>query len=405
MKRRAFAPWLDQTNDVIATFISAAGRPDLINLAGGLPDPQVWPVDALSELAEEAIRLHPEESLAYGPNPGLPRLRDTIAKRLSTVGSGGTLNLTRDNVLITTGGTQALACVGAALLSPGQTIAAQSPTYLGALDAWRTRAPQYRPMVLEAEGFDATEDMAQAQFAYTVPNFSNPSGRLVPLEQRHALLAAARKTGCWLVEDDPYGALYYDGEPLPSLLELSAENADPTKPYDGPVVHLGTVSKMLAPGLRIGWIVAAPEMIKALSMAKLGMDMFSSGVCQVVSAKALERGLADDNREATCALYRARRDALCDALDTHASDLFQYEKPRGGMFVWVRARNAQLDTDALMQTALAHGVCISPSSVFDPEEKDRSGMRLNFTLNDEAKLEEGIRRLARATREALRAAA
>jgi 2-aminoadipate transaminase len=306
-------------------------------------------------------------------------------------------------VLVTTGGTQGLAALGAALLEPGQSVAAQSPTYLGALDAWRARQPVYRPMDLEDPGFDPRPDMAAAQFAYTVPNFSNPSGRLVDVAQRRALLQAAQDTGCWLVEDDPYGGLFYDAPPLPSLLELSATGTE--APYDGPVIYLGTVSKELAPGLRIGWVIAAPEAIAALSAAKQGMDMFSSGLCQVITALALDRGLMAEAQETMCALYRTRRDAFCDALERHLAGEFTWTRPSGGMFVWARARDTALDTDALMRAGLEEGVCLSPSSVFDPAHKDRSGMRLNFTLNPPDRLEEGAARLARAVKRLRRAAA
>lgn len=393
MSHPPFADWLSQTNDVTSTFLAAGQIPGLINLAGGLPDPSAWPVEALADLAREAVQDFPAESLAYGPVTGQPRLRDAIAARFSTEA----LPLTRDNVLVTTGGTQALAALGLALVMPGQTIAVQTPAYLGALDTWRARMPDYRPMVLEDPRFDPTAAMTGAQFAYTVPNFSNPSGRLVGTDRRRTLIDAARQTGTWLVEDDPYGALYYDGAPLPTMLEMAGPGS--------PVIYLGTVSKELAPGLRIGWAIAEPAMIEALSAAKQGTDMFSSGLCQMVTALAFERGVPEAIRPHILSMYRARRDALCAAMETHLSDWFTWEKPEGGMFVWARARDSRLNTDALMRAGLAEGVCISPSSVFDPAHRDHGGMRLNFTLNPPEKLEEGIRRLARTTRAVLRDAA
>ncbi|WP_374636349.1 PLP-dependent aminotransferase family protein [Paracoccus sp. (in: a-proteobacteria)] len=397
--RPDFAGWLAQGNDVTSVFLAAGQNPRLINLAGGLPEPALWPVDELADLAAEAVRDTPIETLAYGPIPGLPALRDLIAARFSGSSSGSGLRLSRENVLIVTSGMQALELVGKVLLEPGQLVAAQSPAYLGALDAWRPRGPHYRPMRLQDPDFDPVTALAGAQFAYTVPNFSNPTGRLVPLAQRQALVAAAHQTGTWLVEDDPYGALYYDDAPLPRLLELSGAAGHGI--YDGPVVYMGTLSKMLVPGLRIGWVIAAPQMIAALAAAKQGSDMCSSGLSQMLALKALQRDIPGRILPQILATYRSRRDALCAAMQEHLGEYLDWQLPSGGMFVWARVRNPALDTDRLLRHALAHDVCISPSSVFDPEGLDRGAMRINFTLNPPERLAEGTRRLAAAIRATL----
>lgn len=389
MPRPAFAQWLKTTNDVTKTFLAAGQIPGLINMAGGLPDPATWPVADLSTLAAHAVAEHPGDALAYSPIEGLPELRDLIAARFCAPG----LNLTRGNVLITTGGMQALDLIGKVLLEQGSLIAAQSPAYLGALDAWRPRGPTYRPMWLQSNGFDPQTAFQGAQFAYTVPNFSNPTGRLVGLADRKALVAAAESTGTWLIEDDPYGTLYYDGAPLPRMLSLSGRGE---QTYSGPVVYLGTLSKELAPGLRVGWVVASTEMIQALIAAKQGSDMCTSGLCQRITYEAFVAGLTDRVLPAILSLYRDRRDALCRAMSVHLANQFDWEIPSGGMFVWATARDPMMNTDILLQEALAHGVCISPSSVFDPEAQDRRSIRINFTLNDTEKLTEGVRRLAKA---------
>jgi 2-aminoadipate transaminase len=390
VQRPKLARWLAETNDVTQTFLSAGLIPGLINMAGGLPEPTTWPASDLSALAAKAVSEHPGDTLAYGPLEGLPILRDLIAARFSAPG----LSLTRENVLITTGGMQALDLIGKVLLDQGGLIAAQSPAYLGALDAWKPRHPTYRPMYLERAGFDPVAALRGAQFAYTVPNFSNPTGRLVGLEDRRQLVAAAEATGTWLVEDDPYGTLYYDGAPLPRMLTLSGKG-DST--YEGPVVYLGTLSKELAPGFRIGWAIAAPEVIRALVTAKQGSDMCTSGLCQRIAHDAFAAGLTERILPNVLALYRSRRDALCAAMADHLHGLFDWEVPSGGMFVWATARDPELNTDVLLREALAHGVCITPSSVFDPEGRNRRSIRINFTLNDPDKLAEGVRRLAKAT--------
>lgn len=391
----AFARWLSETNEVTRIFLAAGSVSDLVNMAGGLPDPGTWPVEELAALAARLVRDHPAEALGYAPIEGLPALRDALAARFSTPA----MRLGRANVLVTSGGMQGLDLIGKVLLDQGGLIAAQSPAYLGALDAWRPRGPRYRPMRIGANGFDPAAALAGAQFAYAVPNFSNPTGRLVTLAEREALAAAAAATGTWLVEDDPYGTLQYDGAPLPRMLSLAGAAGDP-----GPVVYMGTLSKELAPGFRIGWAIARPEMIAALTAAKQGSDMSSGGLNQLVALHALEDGLVERTRPATLALYRARRDALCAAMARHLAADFDWQVPVGGMFVWAVAKDPGLDTDRLLPVALRHGVCIAPGSVFDPEGTDRRAIRLNFTLNPPDRLEEGVRRLAAAAR-ALKAAA
>ncbi|MCU4179757.1 PLP-dependent aminotransferase family protein [Bosea sp. BH3] len=387
--RPSFAGWLGKTNDITRTFLSAGRIPGLINMGGGLPEPATFPVAEIARIAGEVVAAHPGEVLGYGPIEGLPELRDALARRFS----GPTTRLTRENVFITSGGMQGLDLLGKVLIDEGGLIAGQFPTYLGALDAWRPRQPSFRNMQLEDPAFDAQAALAGAQFAYAVPNFSNPTGRMVDLVTRKALVDAAHRTGTWLVEDDPYGLLHYDGDPLPRLIDISAGMA-PAPTYAGPVIYMGTLSKEIAPGLRIGWVIAAPEMIEALTMAKQGSDLCTSGLTQRVALAALEAGLIERIQPTILATYRARRDALCAAMQAELAGWFEWEVPVGGMFVWAVARDPALDTDLLLPHALDAGVCISPSSVFDATGRNRRAIRINFTLNEPERLAEGVRRLA-----------
>lgn len=394
-KRPPFAAWLSTTNDVTKTFLSVAERADVINLAGGLPEPTTYPAQELAEIAAEALRSHGTEVLSYSQIDGLPALRDRLAERFSDE----FVRLTRENVIVTTSGMQALDLIGKVLLEQGSVIAAHAPTYLGAIDAWRPRSPRFRPFTPGSNTLDYPAVFEGASFAYTVPNFSNPSGKLVTHGQRIAMVEAAHQTGVWLVEDDPYGGLYYDGTPLPRLLSLSGRlMGEASGPYMGPVVYTGTLSKEVAPGLRVGWVVAAPEMIQALTVAKQGSDMCTSGLSQRLVLDAMNAGLPERMQPQILALYRARRDALCDAMEEHLGALFIWEKPQGGMFVWATARDPSLDTDALMRLGLEEGVCVTPSSVFDVTGQDRRAIRINFTLNAPERLYEGVRRLAVAVR-------
>jgi 2-aminoadipate transaminase len=389
--RPVFARWLETTNDVTRTFLAAGRIPDLINLGGGLPAPEIYPTAEVAELARQAIAQHPQDALAYGPIEGLPELRDALAARFSTQ----ELRLERDNVLITSGGMQGLDLIGKVLLEHRGLVVGQFPTYLGALDAWRPRSPRYRSVALEAADFDAFAALAGAQFAYTVPNFSNPTGRLVELEMRQALVEAAHHSGTWLIEDDPYDGLLYDGVPLPRMIELSARKCGGRR-YQGPVVYMGTLSKSIAPGLRVGWVIADPELVHALTIAKQGSDLCTSGLSQCVALGALRTGLVERQHTVVARCYRGRRDALCVALSRHLTEGFGWQVPVGGMFVWVTAHDPALDTDRLLSAALKQGVCIAPSSVFDASGCNRHAFRLNFTFNPPDRLQEGVRRLATA---------
>ncbi len=385
--RPGFARWLGETNDVTRMFLAAGQIPGLINLAGGLPEPSVYPVSALAKIAEQVTSNYPEDALNYSPIEGLPGLRDLLAARFST----DDLQLTRENVLITTGGMQGLDLIGKVLLDQDGLVACQSPAYLGALDAWRPRSPRYRPLFLERDNFHAVDGLSGAQFAYTVPNFSNPTGKLIDTATRQSLVEAADLTRTWLVEDDPYGTLYYDDKPLPRMLSLLG-GLKPG-PYTGPVIYLGTLSKELAPGLRVGWAIASPEMIEALTIAKQGSDMCTSGLTQCIATDALKMGLDRKILPNILDIYRTRRDALCTALEEYLSPWFEWEFPVGGMFVWIVAKNPALNTDLLLEEAMKAKVCISPSSVFDPEGQYRRAVRINFTRNSPTLLTEGIRRL------------
>ena len=389
--RSGFANWLSGTNDLTSRFVAAGRVPGLINIAGGLPAPETFPVEELASLSEAAVREFPQDSLGYGPTDGLPELRDAIAARFSR----GSLRLDRSNVLITAGGTQALELIGKVLLEAGGIVAGEFPMYAGALDAWRPRQPAYRRITLEAGNIDFLS--SGAQFVYSVPNFSNPTGKLVGLDARRVLVAAAHRAGIWLVEDDPYGSLYYDTEPLPRLIELSAALSGGTN-YRGPVVYLGTLSKELVPGLRVAWLVGSPDIVDALKSAKQSADLCSNGIAQRIAFAAMQSGLIERLRPQVLSLYRERRDVLAAAMYEHLYDWFEWEVPVGGMFIWAVARDRSLDTDSLVSAALDAGVLVGPGSVFDPLGQDRSSIRLNFTLNSPDRLQEAVRRLGTALR-------
>jgi 2-aminoadipate transaminase len=385
-RRPGFAAWLRQGNSITQQFLSFGRRPGLIALSGGLPAPDLYPIPDVQEAARDALEKHGSAALGYGAVEGLFDLREAIARRLSTE----RLSLAPENVLITTGSLQAVELIGKALIDPADVILADYPTYLGALDAWLPRLPRYAELPHNGP-------WPEAKFAYVVPNFSNPTGAVLKRKAREALLSRSAESGIWLVEDDPYGELRYEGAVQPSLLEMSA--AQEADGYDGSVVHLGTLSKTIAPGLRVGWAVGAPDVIRALAQAKQGSDLSTSTFCQAVALELIRKDADRRHIPTLVDAYRERRDALCEAAQKHVADLFEWSVPEGGMFVWMTARQPEFDTNALLPFALEAGVSFVPGSVFDPGGMVSSSLRLNFTANPPNILQEGIRRLSRAARE------
>jgi 2-aminoadipate transaminase len=392
--RVPFAGWLGHTNTITQQFLAIGGQPDMVSLAGGLPAAELYPVEAIRVAADRALTRWGSAAMEYGPVEGLPALRDAIAQRLRAQ-TGRAFGA--ENVLLTTGAMQGLDLVGKALVDAGDSIVAQFPTYLGALDAWRPRCPTYEKLEwneLERPGFDAT--LGRAKFVYAVPNYSNPTGVLVPQVQRSALLEKVLASGTWLLEDDPYHALQFEGESGPSMLACAAARSN--GPYQGPVIYLGTLSKSIAPGLRVGWAVAEIEMIRMLALAKQSTDLSSSIFTQAVALDLIERDFDLEHARKIVPVYRQRRDALCAEASMRLAEWFEWDVPPGGMFVWMRARDPRIDTDALYEIALQEKVAFVPSSVFDPMGKHRSSMRLNFTRGSPEVIKEGVRRLETAVR-------
>jgi 2-aminoadipate transaminase len=390
-KRPPYARWLGASNSITQQFLAFGGRPDIISLAGGLPAAELYPVEAVQSASRSALERHGSAALEYGPVEGFPALRQLIAARVSAETGG---DFTASNVLLTSGSMQALDLIGKVLIDAGDLIVAQSPTYLGALDGWRPRAPVYRKLDWELREPDFAASLAAAKFAYAVPNYSNPTGVLVPQDRRAALLDQVLEAGTWLVEDDPYHSMQLDGPPGRSILGHCV--ARKRGPYDGPVIYLGTVSKSLVPGLRVGWIVAAKAMIETLALAKQATDLSSSMFTQAVAFELLEQGFDHLHARTIVPRYRERRDALCREASRQLREWFEWEVPVGGMFVWMRARDHAIDTDELYKFAVEEKVCFVPSSVFDFTGADRFAMRLNFTRNSPEIITEGIARLAKA---------
>jgi 2-aminoadipate transaminase len=392
-RRPAFTRWIESSNTITQQFLSIGGRPDIVSLAGGLPAAELYPIDAIRDATDRALKRWGTKILEYGPVEGLHALREVIAARTSAECGGW---FTADHVMLMTGAMQGLDLIGKVLVDPGDLIVAQAPTYLGALDAWRPRAPRYEKFDwdMNRPGFD--DALARAKFVYVVPNYSNPTGALVPQEQRLALLDKVRAAGTWLLEDDPYHSIHFDGDPGPDILESDAAHYQGD--YEGPVIYLGTLSKSIVPGLRVGWAIADRRMIEKLVLAKQSSDLSSSIFTQAVALELLESGFDREHSRSINDLYRERRDVLCREAAARIGEWFEWELPAGGMFVWMRAKDPRIDTNDLYTIALEEKVAFVPGSVFDPDGTDRSAMRVNFTRSAPETIVEGVRRLERAIR-------
>jgi len=367
----------------VRDILALTQQPGVISFAGGLPAPELF--DGPGTRAAFAAALHDAavgRTLQYSTTEGDPALRAAVAARLTARG----LPTHPDELLITSGSQQALTLIATVLLEPGDTVLVEEPSYLAALQAFQLAGATVVPVPCDEDGIDPEAAAALAarhgaRLLYTIPTFQNPTGRTLPLERREALVALARGAGFWLLEDDPYGELRYRGEPLPTLAAL-----------DDRVLSLSTLSKIAAPGLRIGWVRAPEPLRRPLTIAKQAADLHSSTVDQAAAAHWLET-IDLDARVATLrSVYGARRDALIDGLRDALPPGSAHNRPDGGMFVWARLPDGW-DAGELLDRALRHEVAFVPGYPFFAGPPDQAALRLSFTAHDPAEIAEGLARL------------
>jgi len=367
----------------VREILALTQRPGVISFAGGLPAPELF--DAAGTRAAFAAALGDDvagRTLQYSTTEGDPALRAAVADRLTVRG----LPTHADELLITSGSQQALTLIATVLLEPGDTVLVEEPSYLAALQAFQLAGATVVPVPCDEDGLDpeAAATLAErhgARLLYTIPTFQNPTGRTLPLERREALVALARSGGFWLLEDDPYGELRYRGEPLPPLAAL-----------DDRVLSLSTLSKIAAPGLRIGWVRAPESLRKPLTIAKQAADLHSSTVDQAAAALWLEAIDLDARVAELRRAYGPRRDALLDGLAGALPPGSTHNRPDGGMFVWARLPDGW-DAAELLDRALAHDVAFVPGFPFFAGPPDAAALRLSFTAHGPGEIADGLRRL------------
>jgi DNA-binding transcriptional MocR family regulator len=369
----------------VRALFAVASRPEVVSLAGGMPFVQALPEDDVLQAVRSVLDEHGMMSLQYGGGQGHLGLRERLVGLMAAEQVPGD----PEDVVVTTGAQQALDLLGKIFIDPGDLIAVEAPAYVGALTAFGAYEPHYLQIEIDDEGMlvDQLEEALvrgeRPKFVYTCPNFGNPGGVTLSYTRRTRLVGLCREAGIPIIEDNPYGLLRFDGEPLPALRTLDPEN----------VIYLGTVSKVFSPGVRVGWALAEQSVVQRLVLAKEAADLCGSSFTMLIT----ERYLADEVRwRANLAqlneLYRARRDAMLDALEDHFPQEASWTHPAGGFFVWVTLPS-WADTRSMLAAAVERRVAYVPGTAFYPDGRGSNQMRLAFCYPPEDRIREGVARL------------
>ena len=386
-------------SSAIRELLKYTDKPDIISFAGGLPAPDVFPLEEFSAACERVLREQGAKALQYSTTEGYVPLREMIARHTARYG----IDITPENVLITSGSQQALDLLGKILINPGDRVLVESPTYLGALQAWNAYGAEYVTVPMDKDGMvtDALEEALRSgpKFIYVLPNFQNPSGVTLSLERRHMLVELADQYGVPIVEDDPYGQLRYEGDHLSSVVVLdSMYREDRHSGYRGNVIYLSTFSKILSPGLRLGWVIAPPVVIRKLVEAKQGGDLHTATFNQMVAYEVSRGGFIDQHIRLIRNVYGERRDIMLAAMDRYFPPEVDWTQPKGGLFLWGVLPQYMNSSDVL-QSALERKVAFVPGESFHPRGGGQNTMRMNFSNASPEMIEEGIYRLGRVIEE------
>ena len=374
------------------------GKPGIISFAGGFPDAALFDVDGIREATLSALSVYPGAALQYGATEGFDPLREQLAAYMAAKGATG---VAPADLIVTTGSQQALDLIGKTLISPGDKVIVEAPTFLASIQCFKLYGAELITVPVDGEGadVDALERLIEEhrpKFVYLIPTFGNPSGATMSLQRRRRVLELAVRTRTLVVEDDPYGDLYFDAPPPPSLLALSHEVPGAREC----LAHCGSLSKVLAPGLRVGWLIAPPLLLAKATMCKQFSDAHTSTFAQATAAQYLAAGRMPATLARVRAIYAQRAAAMVQALRQALGGAITFVEPKGGLFVWARLTGADggcADGALLAQRAIEQGVAFVPGAPFYASRPDRSTLRLSFATVDEARIREGVDRLAVAT--------
>jgi 2-aminoadipate transaminase len=391
----------DRLNNVetsaIRELFKLLGKPGIISFAGGFPDPAMFDVEGIREAVNTALTQEAGATLQYGATEGYNPLREQLAMFMA---AKGCTDVAPDNLIVTTGSQQGLDLIGKTLISPGDKVIVEGPTFLATIQCFRLYGAQLISAPVDAHGVqtDALEALIaehKPKFVYLIPTFGNPTGALLNLERRKKVLELAVRYQTLVVEDDPYGDLYFNAAPPPSLLALCA----PVPGSRDWLVHCGSLSKVLSPGLRVGWMIAPPELLAKATMCKQFSDAHTSTFAQATAAQYLKAGRMPATLAHVRSVYAERALAMGNALRASLGDAIDFVQPQGGLFVWARLTGAGgkvKDGAELAKRAIDQGVAFVPGAPFYASNPDASTLRLSFATADVTKIEEGVGRLQKA---------
>ena len=373
------------------------GKPGIISFAGGFPDSAMFDVDGIRAASERALTEEPGAALQYGATEGYQPLREQLSAFMA---SKGAPDVAPEQLIVTTGSQQALDLLGKTMIGPGDKVIVEGPTFLATIQCFRLYGAEVISAPIDSDGVkvDELEKLIaehRPKLVYLIPTFGNPSGATLSLARRKKVLELAVKYQTLLVEDDPYGDLYFGEAPPPSLLALSRE-VPGSRDW---LAHCGSLSKVLSPGLRIGWLIAPPELLANAVMCKQFSDAHTSTFAQATAAQYLKAGRMPATLANVRAVYAERAQTLCDALRQELGGAVEFVQPQGGLFVWLRLTGAGgklQDANALAKAAIEKGVAFVPGSPFFAQHPDPATLRLSFATADIAKIREGVTRLAQA---------
>lgn len=381
-------------SSAIRELLKLTEQPDIISFAGGLPAPELFPNIKVNEVCSQILNELPAKALQYSTTEGYQPLREFIAFQTSKMG----FNVTPDNILITSGSQQALDLLGRIFINEGDHILVECPTYLGALQAFTPYSPDYITVDSDDDGMmmDHLEEALRGgpKIIYTIPTFQNPTGVTLTLERRKKLVELAYRYGVPIIEDDPYGRLRFEGNELPTLIELSNQYCGEPGCYAGNTIYLSTFSKTLAPGLRLGWIIAPTPVIQKLVQAKQGADLHTSSFNQMIAYEIGRYGYIDEHVKDICEVYHQRRDLMLDGLEKHMPQGVHWTHPQGGLFLWLTLPEGNNAVE-LMKFAIEEKVAFVPGDSFFPCGGGENTIRLNFSNATEENLRIGIERLGK----------
>lgn len=375
--------------DAVGAILQAAADPKIISFAGGLPAPELFPVKEMKAAVDKVFEEHGQEAMQYGAAKGVTALREVIQQHVKEKEN---VDSELDNVLVTTGSEQALDLVGKAFVDPGDTVLVEQPTYLCALDVFRSYGANFASVEMDEDGMkmDALEEALKAnpntKLIYTVPNFQNPTGRTMTEERRKQLAELAEKYDVYVLEDNPYGEIRFAGQHIPAVKSFDKS---------GHVFYMSTFSKTLAPGFRLGWLVADKAVVNKLTVLKQSADLHTDNLAQFAVAQFFADNDVDAHVKEISALYGKRKDLMLEGIKKYFPEGVKYTDPEGGMFLWVEVPGVD-DTVELFKECLEHDVAFVPGDPFFAGEVQPGAFRLNYSNMKEDQIEVGLKRLGAA---------